>query len=402
SYLHLKDLYLSVISEIELFGFQKLTRKEEGELRNLLLELRIIRLDEAVTNEVILLRKKYNLKVLIALLQQQQSVGTSPLYLQTNNLSKLKTLHWNFTKHNMSTLKNYLSLVKFSHTIFAMPFALIGFFLALFANASYVPALQRNVFPSLFPWSQVVKLFLLVLCCMILARSAAMAYNRYLDRKWDALNPRTAIREIPKGIITPANALAFTLICSLLFIGCTFFINPLCFALSPVALAVVLGYSYTKRFTPLCHVILGAGLALAPIGAYLAVTGSFNLLPLLFSFAVLFWVSGFDIIYALQDEEFDKQNGLYSIPAWLGKSKALHVSELLHLASAACVVAAGKLGHFSWLYWIGVLIFGGMLVYQHSIVKPTDLRRVNIAFMTANGIASVVFALFVIADLFLN
>ena len=163
-----------------------------------------------------------------------------------------------------------------------------------------------------------------------------------------------------------------------------------------------MGYSYTKRFTPLCHLILGLGLSLAPIGAYLAVTGAFHWLPVLFSFAVLFWVSGFDIIYALQDEEFDKSQRLYSIPAWLGKEKALRVSELLHLFSAACVVTAGKFGGFGWLYWLGVLVFGGMLVYQHSIVKPTDLRRVNIAFMTANGIASVVFAVFVIADLFVN
>lgn len=244
--------------------------------------------------------------------------------------------------------------------------------------------------------------FVLVILCMVLARSAAMAYNRYLDRHFDALNPRTAIREVPKGIISPKNALAFTIICSLLFILCTWFINRICFFLSPVALAVVLGYSYTKRFTPLCHLILGLSLSLAPIGAYLAVTGAFHWLPILFSFAVLFWVSGFDIIYALQDVEFDKSQQLYSIPAWLGKEKALRVSELLHLLSAACVVAAGKLGGFGWLYWLGVLVFGGMLVYQHSIVKPTDLRRVNIAFMTANGIASVVFAGFVIADMFVN
>jgi 4-hydroxybenzoate polyprenyltransferase len=164
----------------------------------------------------------------------------------------------------------------------------------------------------------------------------------------------------------------------------------------------VLGYSYTKRFTPLCHLILGLGLSLAPIGAYLAVTGQFDLLPILFSLAVLFWVSGFDIIYALQDEEFDKTNKLYSIPAWLGKAKALRVSELLHVFSAACILFAGWLGNFGWLYWIGAAIFIGMLVYQHSIVKPNDLKRVNIAFMTANGIASVVFAIFVIADLFIN
>ena len=183
---------------------------------------------------------------------------------------------------------------------------------------------------------------------------------------------------------------------------CCFFINSLCFYLSPVALAVVLGYSYTKRFTPLCHLILGLGLSLAPIGAYLAVTGQFALLPVLFSLTVIFWVSGFDIIYALQDEEFDKSQQLYSIPAWLGKPKALRVSELLHLLSATAVVGAGWYGNFGWLYWTGTAIFMWMLVYQHSIVKPTDLRKVNLAFMTANGIASVVFAIFVILDLFIN
>src|SRR5688500_8375598 len=311
----------------------------------------------------------------------------------------------------MATIKNYLSLIKFSHTIFAMPFGLIGFFLAVQSISSWsfsvIPGWHTIIKPEGFEHipittEEILIRFLLVLACMILARSAAMAFDRYLDRHFDALNPRTAIREVPKGIISPKNALAFTIICSLLFILCTWFINRMCFFLSPVALAVVLGYSYTRRFTPLCHLILGLGLALAPIGAYLAVTGAFHWLPILFSFAVLFWVSGFDIIYALQDEDFDKSNQLYSIPAWLGKEKALTVSGLLHLGSAACVVAAGKLGGFGFLYWIGVLIFIGMLVYQHSIVKPNDLRRVNIAFMTANGIASVVFAVFVIADLFIN
>jgi 4-hydroxybenzoate polyprenyltransferase len=310
----------------------------------------------------------------------------------------------------MSTVKNYLSLIKFSHTIFAMPFALIGFFLAstwrvklwfLEQSQDYSPS-PWGVFYVVEQQKPLWVVFSLVLICMITARSAAMAFNRYLDRRWDALNPRTVIREIPKGIITPKNALIFTIISCLLFIAATFFINRICFYLSPVALAVVLGYSYTKRFTPLCHLVLGIGLSLAPIGAYLAVTGVFHWLPILFSVAVICWVSGFDIIYALQDEEFDKSNRLYSIPAWLGKAKALHVSEALHLLSAAAVIAAGKLGHFGWLYWIGVLVFGGMLLYQHSIVKPNDLRRVNLAFMTANGIASVVFAAFVIADLFIN
>jgi 4-hydroxybenzoate polyprenyltransferase len=237
---------------------------------------------------------------------------------------------------------------------------------------------------------------------MITARSAAMAFNRYLDSHFDAKNPRTAIREIPAGIISRGSALRFVIINCLVFITATFFINRICFFLSPVALFVILFYSYTKRFTALCHLVLGVGLSLAPIGAYLAVTGEFALLPILFSFTVLFWVSGFDIIYALQDEEFDKSQQLHSIPAALGKAKALRVSELLHLLSAVCVISAGMYGHFGWWYWIGIAVFVGMLIYQHSIVKPNDLSKVNIAFMTANGIASVVFAVFVLLDIFIN
>lgn len=237
---------------------------------------------------------------------------------------------------------------------------------------------------------------------MVFARNAAMAFNRYLDKSFDAKNPRTAIREIPSGILKANNVLLFTIINCVLFIACTFFINKLCFYLSPVALLVVLGYSYTKRFTPLCHLILGLGLSLAPIGAYLAVTGQFSLVPIIFSFIVLFWVSGFDIIYALQDEEFDKENKLYSIPAALGKKNALTISRILHVMSAACVVFAGIQGNFGLWYWIGGVLFGGLLIYQHTLVKPNDLKKVNLAFFTTNGIASVVFAIFVIADLFIN
>jgi 4-hydroxybenzoate polyprenyltransferase len=305
-------------------------------------------------------------------------------------------------KTDMSNVKSYFSLIKFSHTIFAMPFALIGFSLGVFEYTSVVPGWHTAIFPPLFDWNfLLIKLFL-VIFCMIFARSAAMAFNRYLDRNFDAKNPRTAIREIPSGIISANNALVFTVTSSFLFIVTCYFINRICFFLSPVALLVVLGYSYTKRFTPLCHLILGLGLSLAPIGAYLAVTGHFSLLPILFSLAVIFWVSGFDIIYALQDEEFDKSQKLYSMPAWVGKTKALKISELLHLVSASCIIFAGWYGKFGWLYWIGAAIFTGMLIYQHSIVKPHDLKKVNLAFMTANGIASVVFAVFVIADLFLN
>ena len=305
----------------------------------------------------------------------------------------------------MATVKSYLSLVKFSHTIFAMPFALIGFFLGIFYMdyaTSVVPGWHTLVFQPLFDWNFLLIKLIFVILCMIFARSAAMAFNRYLDRSFDAKNPRTAIRELPSGIISANSALVFTVISSFFFIITCYFINTICFFLSPVALLVVLGYSYTKRFTPLCHLILGLGLSLAPIGAYLAVTGRFSLLPVLFSFCVIFWVSGFDIIYALQDEEFDKSQQLYSIPAWLGKTKALKVSELLHALSSLCIIAAGLYGGFGWLYWIGVGLFAGMLIYQHSIVKPNDLKKVNLAFMTANGIASVVFAALVIADLFIN
>ena len=294
----------------------------------------------------------------------------------------------------MSTIKNYLSLIKFSHTIFALPFALIGFFLGMrFSDLAHV------ISSSPYGTNEILLRFFLVLICMVTARSAAMAFNRYLDRSFDAKNPRTAIREIPKGIISANSALVFTLVSCLLFLASCFFINRICFYLSPVALFVILFYSYTKRFTPLCHLVLGLGLSLAPIGAYLAVTGRFDLLPVLFSFAVIFWVSGFDIIYALQDIEFDKSQNLYSIPAALGKTRALRVSGIFHVLSAACVVAAGIYGGFHWLYWSGIAVFTGMLIYQHSLVKPNDLSKVNIAFMTSNGIASVVFGVLVIADL---
>jgi len=302
----------------------------------------------------------------------------------------------------MKTVKNYLSLIKFSHTIFAMPFAMIGFFLGVFAYTSIVPGWHTVIFPPQFDWNSFWIKFILVLLCMIFARSSAMAFNRYLDRSFDAKNPRTAIREIPAGILRANSVLLFTIVNCILFVITTFLINRLCFYLSPVALLVVLGYSYTKRFTALCHLILGVGLSLAPIGAYLAVTGEFTLLPILFSLAVIFWVSGFDIIYALQDEDFDKSQRLYSIPAWLGKPRALRVSEVLHVLCGACIIAAGFYASFGWLYWIGVIVFTGMLIYQHSIVKPDDLRRINLAFMTTNGIASVVFAVFVIADLFIS
>jgi 4-hydroxybenzoate polyprenyltransferase len=283
------------------------------------------------------------------------------------------------------TINNYLSLVKFSHTIFALPFAVIGYFLAItYTGKTFDP-----------------KLFGLVVLCMVFARSAAMAFNRYIDREIDIANERTAVREIPAGLVKPTSALIFVFVNSVLFVTTTFFINELCFYLSPVALLVVLGYSLTKRFTSLCHLILGTGLSLAPIGAYLAVTGEFAWLPLFFSFAVLFWVSGFDIIYALQDEEFDRSKDLHSIPVRLGRKGALLLSTFLHVCSALFVIYAGYYAQFNIWYWIGVVVFCGLLVYQHLLVKPNDLSKVNLAFFTTNGVASVVFAVFVLLDLYL-
>jgi len=283
-------------------------------------------------------------------------------------------------------MKNYLSLVKFSHTIFAMPFALIGFFLAMAEKT-----------PMEFDWTLLLK----VVLCMVFARTAAMAFNRWADRDIDSKNPRTANREIPAGSISPKNAMYFIIVNCVLFVVTTYFINTLSLALSPVALLVVLGYSYTKRFTALCHFVLGVGLALAPIGAYIAVTNEFAVLPLLYSFVVLFWVSGFDIIYALQDEEFDRSLGLNSIPAALGKKRALMISNVLHALTALLVIYAGYSAQniFGPIYIAAAVVFVGLLAYQHFLVKPNDLSKVNLAFFTTNGIASAIFGALVIIDL---
>jgi len=238
-----------------------------------------------------------------------------------------------------------------------------------------------------------------MLACMVFARNAAMAFNRYLDRDIDAANPRTATRDIPAGRISPTQALTFTVINSVLFVAATWFINLVCFYLSPLALAVVLGYSYTKRFTPLCHVVLGLGLGLAPLGAYLVVTGVFHIVPVFYALAVLFWVAGFDIIYALQDEEFDRVHRLNSIPAWLGKYRALRVSEAFHILSAVFVILPLFFSPLGWFYVFGVVFYCALLIYQHRIVSPSDLSRVDRAFMTTNGIASVVFACFFLLDM---
>jgi 4-hydroxybenzoate polyprenyltransferase len=282
------------------------------------------------------------------------------------------------------TLLNYLSLVKFSHTIFAMPFAVVGYFTAL------------KMTGDSFEW----LLFAKIVLCMVLARNAAMAFNRYADRHFDKVNPRTFVREIPSGVISENAALFFVIINVLLFIATTWFINPICFYLSPIAMIVVLGYSLTKRFTALCHFVLGVGLSLAPIGAFLSVTGYFHIVPILFSFAILFWVGGFDIIYALQDDDFDKSQKLRSIPVILGRQGALSVSRLIHVIASIILIIPGILMESSNIYFIGWALFSALLVYQHSLVKANDLSKVNLAFFTTNGVASIVFLSFYLFDYF--
>lgn len=285
----------------------------------------------------------------------------------------------------MKKLINYSKLVKFEHTLFALPFALIGFFFALGQNGAELS----------------FKLLGLVLLCMVFARNAAMGFNRYLDRKIDKLNPRTASREIPAGVLNPGAVLLFVIANSLLFMVATWFINSVCFYLSPVALFVILFYSFTKRFTPLCHFVLSTGLAIAPMGAYLAVAGKFDWLPFLLSMVVFFWVSGFDIIYALQDEDFDKGLKLKSVPAFLGKKRALNVSKTIHFLAAVFVILVAVYTPANWIHIIGSVVFIALLAYQHSLVKHNDLSKVNLAFFTTNGVASVIYGVFVIAGLYL-
>lgn len=281
-------------------------------------------------------------------------------------------------------MKKYFSLIKFSHTIFAMPFALIGFFL----SAS-----------NTFEWKKLIYIIL----CMVFARSAAMAYNRYVDRDIDKKNPRTAEkREIPIGLINPSNALFFVIINVLLFVTTTYFINNLCFILSPVAVIIILGYSLTKRFTYLCHFFLGLALALSPIGSFIAVSGKFDLLPMLFSLAVFFWVSGFDIIYSLQDEEFDKSEKLYSIPVLIGKRKSITTAIILHTITFITLLTAGLSYKFQLYYWIGFTVFSFLLIYQHTLVKTNDLSKINLAFFTTNGIASIIFGTLTIIDILIR
>ena len=284
-------------------------------------------------------------------------------------------------------MKSYLSLVKFAHTVFALPFAVLSFFLGL--EWSGAP----------FDWMLLGK----ILLCMLFARSAAMGFNRLVDKDYDAKNRRTAVREIPAGIISPASALIFVILMSSAFVFTTYWINPLVFYLSPLVLLVILGYSYTKRFTWLCHFILGIGLGIAPLGAFLAVTGEFHLLPILYGVMVMLWVSGFDIIYALQDEEFDRQHKLHSIPQEFGKPAAKNIAIALHTICACLLFfiawfQSTLFPSFGILHWIGALGFVALLIWQHRLVRLHDLSKINQAFFETNGIASLLFGTAVIID----
>ncbi len=273
-----------------------------------------------------------------------------------------------------------LEMIKFSHTVFALPFALLSAVLA----ADGMPA---------------AGVLLGILGAMVGARSAALAFNRLVDVGFDARNPRTADRALAAGHVSRRYVVAFTLASVALFVGSAAWLNPICLALSPLALAVVLGYSFTKRFTAASHFVLGLALGIAPTGAWLAVTGSFALTPLLLSAIVILWTAGFDLIYACQDIDFDRCAGLRSLPASLGAAAALELARWLHLGMLAGLVGLPLMvASLGWIYWVGVAAVAGMLAYEHSIVSAEDLSRVDLAFFKLNGALSVALALAIIVD----
>ncbi len=287
----------------------------------------------------------------------------------------------------MNTISKYLSLVKFAHTIFAMPFALMSFVYAVRSGGGD-PAAGR--------WG---VLLAQVVLCMVFARNVAMGFNRWADRRIDAENPRTADRDIPAGRVTPRQALCFVAVNALLFLLIAASINRLTALLAPVALAVVMAYSYCKRFTSLAHIVLGLSLGIAPVGAYIAVTGRFALEPCILALLVTTWCSGFDIIYALQDAAFDRAHGLHSIPARFSARGALTISCGLHAVSVAALAWFASYCPQGWLLWTGCGLFTAILVAEHLLVTPTRQRNIGIAFGTLNGLASLVLAGFVIAAL---
>lgn len=288
-----------------------------------------------------------------------------------------------------SLLVRLANFVKLPHTVFAMPFALVG---VIFASV------QQTITATTVGW---------VLLAFTAARFAAMGFNRIVDRDVDAVNPRTAMRELPRGALTVGQAKASVVAASMLFVFASWKLNPLCLALSPVALLWVLGYSYTKRFTRWSHLWLGLGLSIAPVGGYLAVTGVWSdpwWLLCVLALVVVTWSGGFDILYALQDAEFDRIHGLHSIPATIGVPNAILLSRALHITSVAClaiVVASQPLGLVGTtaqnILWAGVAGVAGMLVFEHRMVKADDLTKLNAAFFTMNGLISIGFLLVVLA-----
>lgn len=273
----------------------------------------------------------------------------------------------------IAAVGTYGRMIKFSHTIFAMPFALAAAVLASRAS----PADARH-------WAGIVG-------CMVLARSTAMGFNRIVDRHLDARNPRTAGRELPSGQMSLKAAVAITSAAAMGFVALSFWLSPLCGWLSPVALGVVCGYSYAKRFTALVHLWLGGALGLAPVAAWIAITGAVAAPPLVLALAVATWVAGFDILYSLQDESFDRAEGLHSIPARLGPVGALWVSGALHVGTAALLAALPFLVPLDWPYWVGWALIVAVLAYEHWLVRPGDLSRIDKAFFDLNGYVSLLF-----------
>ena len=290
----------------------------------------------------------------------------------------------------MNTITKYARLVKFSHTIFAMPFALIAFCYAILQSTEN----QTNSNP--YWWA---VLLVQVVLCMVFARNVAMGFNRWADRKIDARNPRTTSREIPAGEISPRAALWFVAINAILFIITASTINSLTAILSPVALLVVMAYSYCKRFTSLAHMVLGLSLGIAPVGAHIAVTGEFALAPCVLALLVMTWCGSFDIIYALQDREFDQQEGLHSIPSKFSVRTSLYISIALHIVTIAALAWFVLLMPRSIWITIGAAIFTAIIIAEHCLVTPTRQRNIGIAFGTLNGLASTTLAIFVIIGL---
>ena len=284
----------------------------------------------------------------------------------------------------MSKIGDYLRLVKFSHTIFAMPFALLSF------TYAWMSAEHDSVL-----WVVLLQ----VVACMVFARNVAMGFNRWADRKIDAENPRTANREIPAGVVSSRGAVVFIVVNALLFIATTLTINPLCAWLSPVALFVVMFYSYCKRFTALAHVVLGISLGIAPVGAYIAVTGTTVAECWILATVVMTWCAGFDIIYALQDAEFDRARGLHSIPSHFSARTSLVISALLHVASVALLVLFALSQPHTWLLYTGCTLFAAILALEHFLVTPTKQRNIGIAFGTLNAMASMSLAVCLIANM---